>query len=142
MHRAYTTVNASMRIAECSNRPAGFTGGFGAPNQNTGFGKKPNFSKMVLTIQAPLVGVATGGGLAASAPVAVGPSTAPVPMDVDRATSQPAANRNKPVCFACGKEGHIQRNCPVYLAKNLQFRAVFMDAAAKQDKQDFSNDQE
>ncbi|KAJ7235929.1 hypothetical protein C8J57DRAFT_1088552 [Mycena rebaudengoi] len=142
MHRAYATVNASMTITEHSNRPAGFAGGFGAPNQNAGFSKKPDFSKMVPTIQAPSVGVAAGGGQATSAPAAAGPSTAPVPMDINRATSQPTANRNKPVCFACGKEGHIQRNCPVYLAKNPQFRAVFMDAAAKQDEQDFSSDQE
>ncbi|KAJ7236625.1 hypothetical protein C8J57DRAFT_1247613 [Mycena rebaudengoi] len=104
MHRAYATVNL-----------------FGTPNQNAGFGKKPEFSKMVPAIQAPLVGVTTGGGQATSVPAAAGPSTAPVPMDINRATSQPTANRNKPVCFACGKEGHIQRNCPIYLAKNPQF---------------------
>ncbi|KAJ7222695.1 hypothetical protein C8J57DRAFT_1536254 [Mycena rebaudengoi] len=134
MHCAYATVNRSMRVAKHSNRPVGFTGGFGAPNQNVGFGKKPDFSKMVLTIQAPLVDVAMGGGWTVSAPAAVGTSMALVPMDIDRATSQPTASRNKPVCFACGKEGHIQRNCPIYLAKNPQFQAVYMDAAAKQDK--------
>ncbi|KAJ7275918.1 hypothetical protein C8J57DRAFT_1061789 [Mycena rebaudengoi] len=30
MHRTYATVNASMRVTECSNQHAGFTGGFGA----------------------------------------------------------------------------------------------------------------
>ncbi|KAJ7205892.1 hypothetical protein C8J57DRAFT_1258649 [Mycena rebaudengoi] len=111
MHHTYATVNASMRIAKCSNRPTGFTGGFGAPNQNVGFSKKPDFSKMVPAIQAPSFQWTL-----------IGPPVNPLPTGTSLCA------------LAVGKKA-------VYLAKNPQFQVVFMDAVAKQDEQDFSNNQ-